>query len=164
LISLLSTIGTLVKGCPAISLCPDLVPFLRNLSHAHDLVFPTTKELHVFEALCERRRNKDTQLSSQDAMYLEEFDRNETVFNQTYALARTNRILFATGIGMLGLGPACLQPGDQIWLVKDSRMLWTVRPRQGEGFMLLGETYLAGCMNGEYVDCAEEKWEDLKLV
>lgn len=76
---------------------------------------------------------------------------------------QTDRVLFATTKGLLGLGPKSIRPGDEVWLVQDARMLFTVRPTKYGDHTLLGETYAYRCMNGELMKYAEGKWKDLEL-
>ncbi|KAF2633829.1 hypothetical protein BU25DRAFT_453544 [Macroventuria anomochaeta] len=68
-----------------------------------------------------------------------------------------NRVLFVTTKGLLGLGLESIQPGDQIWVVQDARLVFTVRPTTHGDFTLLGETYVYPCMSGELMKYAKGK-------
>jgi hypothetical protein len=142
------------------ALNPEVVDVFKQMTHDHDLVSPATNDLYTFETRRVLRSEKDHRLTPSDTAYLDEMDRNEAYFHKAYAIVTVNRILFATEKGILGLG----LKSDQVWLVKDSRMLLTVRPQRDGIYTLVGETYLAGAMNGEFVDCAKDQWKELKLV
>ncbi|GJC79636.1 hypothetical protein ColLi_02474 [Colletotrichum liriopes] len=72
------------------------------------------------------------------------------------------RQVLETKEGYLGLGPAAAMTGDEIWLIKGSRMPLLLRNTQamtgptgnaaklkGQTYVLVGETYLHGVMYGE---------------
>jgi hypothetical protein len=55
--------------------------------------------------------------------YSKEMDDNSSKFSRADAAACVNKILFTTEDGMRGSGLKSMLPGDQVWLVKDGRML-----------------------------------------
>ncbi|KAK2051886.1 hypothetical protein LY76DRAFT_527713, partial [Colletotrichum caudatum] len=72
------------------------------------------------------------------------------------------RQMLKTKRGYLGLGPATTVAGDEVWLIKGSRMPLILRNKKnmpvasgnaasvkGETHVLVGETYLHGVMYGE---------------
>lgn len=56
-----------------------------------------------------------------------------------------------------------MRAGDEVGLVQDAMMLFTVRPREDGAFTLLGETCVYGCMDGELMKYTEGKWTGLEL-
>ncbi|OHW93756.1 heterokaryon incompatibility protein [Colletotrichum incanum] len=74
----------------------------------------------------------------------------------------SGRQVLETKEGYLGLGPAAAMAGDEVWLIKGSRMPLLLRNAQamtvtmenaaklkGKKYVLVGETYLHGVMYGE---------------
>lgn len=59
------------------------------------------------------------------------------------------RRLFRTERGYLGLGPASVLVGDQVWGFQGAMVPFILRAREGHSFSLVGETYLHGFMDGE---------------
>ncbi|KAK8071168.1 heterokaryon incompatibility protein-domain-containing protein [Apiospora hydei] len=48
--------------------------------------------------------------------------------------------LYRTSQGRLGLGPASLQVGDQVWLLRTAKVPFVLRPREDGSYMFMGET------------------------
>ncbi|KAJ9149450.1 hypothetical protein NKR23_g4217 [Pleurostoma richardsiae] len=62
------------------------------------------------------------------------------------------RRVYRTEAGYLGLGPASMEVGDEVWMVEDARVPFVLRAREGEGdggYALVGETYVHGFMDAE---------------
>jgi hypothetical protein len=100
----------------------------------------------------------------------------EAVKNQMSAgslyYARSSR-LFRGSNGYLGLGPAPIVLGDEVWILENSRMPFILRQaedgEEGEQqFRLLGEAYVHGIMRRElFLDKREDekpKFEELIIV
>ncbi|KAG5759431.1 hypothetical protein H9Q72_012440 [Fusarium xylarioides] len=68
--------------------------------------------------------------------------------------AGTDRVLFVTEKGYLGLGPARTEVGDVVSLVAGAHVPFALR-NGAQGWVLVGETYVHGVMNGEVVTKAE---------
>ncbi|ETS76725.1 hypothetical protein PFICI_12112 [Pestalotiopsis fici W106-1] len=66
------------------------------------------------------------------------------------------RTLFKTAKDMLGLGHVAIKPGDHVTLVWGVDSPIILRPRNGrdtsEGFRFLGDAYVDGIMQGEYLE------------
>lgn len=78
-------------------------------------------------------------------------DDEASQFAQQLQRVATGRAFFCTFSGYLGLGPALLQEGDEVWLAMGAKMPFVFR-RVGVGiFKILGQTYLHGVMRGEAV-------------
>ncbi|KAK5655057.1 hypothetical protein OQA88_5956 [Cercophora sp. LCS_1] len=70
-------------------------------------------------------------------------------------MAIPHRRLYVTVAGFLGVAPANVRRGDEVWLIRRARVPFILRHREGRSvdeFTLVGETYLHGGMNGELVD------------
>jgi hypothetical protein len=66
------------------------------------------------------------------------------------------RRLFKTENDFIGMGTLSIQPGDQVWLIRDSLVPLVLRPASDSGtFRLVGEAYLHGFMHGEML---EPRW------
>lgn len=62
------------------------------------------------------------------------------------------RRLFLTKDGLLCLGPELARSGDEVWIVRGSRVPVLLRKTMdGNGYNLIGETYVHGVMYGEAV-------------
>lgn len=61
------------------------------------------------------------------------------------------RKFFSTSGGRVGMGPACIEPGDKVCIFYGAMHCFLVRFDQGENEpeMLLGEAYVHGLMHGE---------------
>ncbi|KAL0470143.1 heterokaryon incompatibility protein domain-containing protein [Neurospora intermedia] len=72
---------------------------------------------------------------------------------------------YLTENGYLGMGPGLLQPGDKVVVFHGDDIPYVVRPVPEKGdntYLLMGEAYCDGIMDGELADTAER--EDLYLV
>jgi hypothetical protein len=81
-------------------------------------------------------------------------------FGTSFQQATTNRKLFLTKEGYLGLGPREMQVGDQVYLINGSNVPFVLRPRSDterrehfdlpyKFFDLVGNCYVHGIMDGE---------------
>ena len=58
--------------------------------------------------------------------------------------------LYKTSRGYIGLGPPSMQSGDQVCFICDATVPFVLRPEMdAHQYILIGETYLHGFMNGE---------------
>lgn len=62
-----------------------------------------------------------------------------------------NRRFFLTKRGLFGLGPSVLEEGDIGSVLFGGTVLFNLR-RRGDGYLLLGESYLHGIMRGEAIE------------
>lgn len=72
---------------------------------------------------------------------------------------------YLTRNGYLGMGPGHSQPGDKVFVFHGDTIPYVVRPvpEKGDGtYLLMGETYCDGIMDGELADTAER--EDFYLI
>jgi hypothetical protein len=61
----------------------------------------------------------------------------------------SNRKLFATGKGYLGLGPAAILTGDIIAVILGLDTPLVLRRSGVDGYQIVGEAYVHGIMDGE---------------
>lgn len=80
------------------------------------------------------------------------------------ALVFYENVMFGTSAGDLGSGPLSSQPGDQVWVLENTRMPFILRPTQGSAFQLLGECYVHGIMDGQLLEAGELEFIPIKIV
>lgn len=66
----------------------------------------------------------------------------------------SNRKLFVTREGRLGIGPPGTQPGDMVYVLFGGEVPYVLRT-QGSRFLFVGESYIHGLMGGEAI----QAWE-----
>ncbi|KAF5703502.1 heterokaryon incompatibility protein het-6 [Fusarium globosum] len=76
------------------------------------------------------------------------------IFAITVDDAGTDRVLFITEKGYLGLGPARTEVGDVVSLIAGVHVPFVLR-KGAQGWILVGETYVHGVMYGEALNKAE---------
>lgn len=83
---------------------------------------------------------------------------------QISATAGEGRVLFVTERGCLGMGPAVLEVGDEVWVLAGADVPLILRPSKssGEEFILVGEAYIHGIMQGEVVLNVQE--DEMRMV
>ncbi|KAM0426437.1 hypothetical protein ACHAPT_008128 [Fusarium lateritium] len=64
---------------------------------------------------------------------------------------------FLTSRGYVGLGPAAMEDGDLVVILYGSHVPFVLRPRDGDKYQLLGEAYVHGIMDGEFMQVEREK-------
>lgn len=62
-----------------------------------------------------------------------------------------NRNFFVAGNRYVGLGPDLIQEGDIVAILYGGRVPYILRP-EGDHYLLVGEAYVYGIMNGEEFD------------
>ncbi|KAK2768178.1 hypothetical protein FQN54_000030 [Arachnomyces sp. PD_36] len=74
-------------------------------------------------------------------------------FFAAMSMRYANRRLYITNEKYIGLGPISLKAGDSVWIIPGAGGPFVLRPCGGDGeggrFLLIGETYVHGVMNGE---------------
>ncbi|KAE9380782.1 hypothetical protein N431DRAFT_477654 [Stipitochalara longipes BDJ] len=78
------------------------------------------------------------------------------IWADTFAMHATESVyykkLYRTSKGYLGYGRSSMQAGDEIWMLCGGRSPFVLRPAfEGGKYILIGETYLHGCMEGEMI-------------
>ena len=69
-------------------------------------------------------------------------------FQAALIVVASNRRFFSTIGGYMGLGPSRMRPGDTICVFLGGAVPWVIR-QDGEDYVLVGECYVHGLMNGE---------------
>ncbi|KAF6819635.1 heterokaryon incompatibility protein [Colletotrichum musicola] len=59
---------------------------------------------------------------------------------------------FRSGRGYLGLGPLATAAGDSVWVIPGADAPFILRPKEGGGFLVVGEAYVHGIMSGEFAE------------
>ena len=118
----------------------------------------------------ERGGKQDTVLLNKPAA---ELSPAEYQFQRSMRVARTNAIVmrdigFSEGDCYL-MVPNTAEVGDEIWALCGGRVLYILRAvdRETKRFLLIGECYAHGLMDGEVVrrlQCGEVKLEDIVLI
>lgn len=74
------------------------------------------------------------------------------------------RRLFVTEKRYLGLGPASMVDGDEVWVIPSAGAAFVLRPVDRGIFRLVGEAYVHGVMDGEVVGECDVKLSSICLV
>ncbi|KAE8358627.1 hypothetical protein BDV27DRAFT_163403 [Aspergillus caelatus] len=74
------------------------------------------------------------------------------------------RRLFVTEKRYLGLGPASMLDGDEVWVIPGAGAAFVLRPVEQETFSLIGAAYVHGAMNGEAVEQCNAGLSSICLV
>ncbi|KAK4195297.1 heterokaryon incompatibility protein-domain-containing protein [Triangularia verruculosa] len=109
--------------------------------------FPTVADIEQ-TVLAQERREMNDDIVDGEAAY----------FIHLVALLNVGRRLYRTTRGYLGLGPATIRPGDQVWMIRGAIVPIVLREADEVGkFTVVGDSYLHGFMNGEMLDCSHVK-------
>ena len=111
-----------------------------------------------FKVLQETRNRVRTKLypKAEDVAVVQVLKKETTVFLSVVERYMTNRQIYVTEQGLVGIGPSSMKKGDQIVWIQDSQFLFVMRER-GPEYELIGETYLHGAMNGEMDEAGIER-------
>ncbi|KAH6722940.1 heterokaryon incompatibility protein-domain-containing protein [Leptodontidium sp. MPI-SDFR-AT-0119] len=90
-----------------------------------------------------------------------DLDESARKFVATMSAVSFRRRVFATQLGYLGLGPLRIEVGDRICVFLGFDTPFVIRPRDEGGYVLVGECYIYGLMNGEAL--VDGKVEDITL-
>ena len=70
------------------------------------------------------------------------------------AILGTEKFLFSTNSGYLGLAPKSSEVGDAVWIVQGAKIPFILRSTGKERFRFIGEAYVHGRMFGEMAEVA----------
>lgn len=73
------------------------------------------------------------------------------------------RLLLTTG-NYLGIGPASMREGDQVWILRGAKVPFILRPQVDGQFCLVGEAYVHGIMHGEAAVNSGLKFRDIEIA
>lgn len=80
-----------------------------------------------------------------------ELDRQVMEFSESFRIAYFGRRLFQTEKGYFGITSEMVEEGDRIWISSSSDTPLVLRPQRDGEYILVGEAYIHGIMNGEAV-------------
>jgi hypothetical protein len=105
----------------------------------------------------------DREATDEDLVGVEDFVRAGDIDEACYSLFATicHRTMFITKNGRLGLGPAHLSVGDEVWILQGGGVPFLLRqdandPEPGNCCLFVGPSYVDGIMDGEAVPDGEE--------
>lgn len=121
--------------------------------------------------LRETRRRVKTSLypNDDDVLLLDVLAKKASTFLTTALKYTTDRQLYVTDAGFVGLGPIAMKEGDCVMYVRGTPLLFAMRKRQrlqeqkqeqeegADEYEMLGETYLHGFMNEELATTVMER-------
>ncbi len=76
---------------------------------------------------------------------------NYDLFRKAYMAKSQGRRFFTTLGGYMGIGPPGMRPGDLICVLLGGNVPWVVR-QEGHEYILIGECYVHGNMDGEFME------------
>jgi hypothetical protein len=128
------------------------------------------ESIQIFNRFKDRRALEGP---ARDAMLQEIADASAIIGPYMRACQRPSqdRRLLTTKTGLLVLGPDSCQAGDQIWLLRDARVPYLLRPVPDNTasfeFQLVGDCYIHGFMHGEMLQgprSLEGRFQPIRLV
>jgi hypothetical protein len=91
----------------------------------------------------------------------EEFQNNARKFVDGFSRFYNNRRVFGSEAGGLGWRPDPMRGGDVVCVLNGMDMPFVVR-KLGEAFVVIGNVYVHGIMDGEAMDAGKE--EEIPLI
>ncbi|KAF7592422.1 hypothetical protein BBP40_000270 [Aspergillus hancockii] len=130
----------------------------RSLSEMSPLLSPVLDTTNTQSKQCFEKSHCERIYALSDTVSLFGGDGKSWRFVQAAQNACSGRRLFITDAGMLGLGPAAMEPGDRLCILFGASTPFILR-RHGQSWQLIGECYVKCLMSGEFVKkaMAEEK-------
>jgi len=81
-------------------------------------------------------------------------------FKRQAQRSMASRVLFCTDDGLLlGLGPAEMQAGDELWVLSGAKTPSVLRPTATGRYRFLGEAFVYGLMHGQALALFPERWD-----
>jgi hypothetical protein len=102
----------------------------------------------------------------EDRRVKEALDQDGGLYESTMHHISWYRRLFLTEGGYLGITHPSAQPGDEVILLSGGRVPFVARKSSLDGqacYHLVGDSYVHGIMDGELLDTAGNKWEELHI-
>jgi hypothetical protein len=94
--------------------------------------------------------------------------RGDTLVDNGFAFIHSRwaryRFFCLTTLDRFAWVPHLAESGDKICIIQGSRIPYVLRLQPDGRFMLVGECWIQGSMEGEALDLPEFKWEDILLV
>ena len=169
LMALSTGIGWLSELNTSLRACFTLLDGLRtgpsSPADSTHVTFPTLDRIRSYAQLLM------TQPEQRDAQFWAnagQVETNAKAYDAQFGYLHVDRRLFRTANGFVGVGPLSIQPGDQIWVIQDSKFPFILRPveraEKERAFKVVGECYVHGFMNGEMLDAGVGEMGDVHLV
>ncbi|KAI5924089.1 HET-domain-containing protein [Camillea tinctor] len=137
--------------------------FPRNDTDLPEKADRDTRSLHDYWWWQILLHEKYESVPGQTRKYDEPFFR---VFDSHIGFLASGRKLFISKKGYLGLAPEDSQQGDEIWVLNGGRVPLVLRPvgkilerHSRSEYIFVGDSYVHGIMDGEFVDASVEKGE-----
>ena len=83
-------------------------------------------------------------------------------FFEAFSVVAPGRRFFVSIAGYMGLGPPGMRPGDMLCVFLGGQVPWIIREVDG-GYVLVGECYVHGLMNGEAIETQHLPVQDIIL-
>ena len=92
-----------------------------------------------------------------------QYRNTEAYYRFVSATAFLDRCLFRTTANDIGSGPSSCHPGDQVWVLENSRVPFILRPKL-DSFELIRECFLHGIMDGELLGDGQLDYRTIQLI
>ena len=87
-------------------------------------------------------------------------------FRQEANITIAERRVFRTENGLFGCGPLDIEAEDEVWIVAGSKTPLVLRRNVNSSYILLGDSYVHGCMHGHTVEQLQSEgryWVDIVI-
>lgn len=78
--------------------------------------------------------------------------------------AYSGRRLFRTKTGFFGISNQALQKGDSVWILAGAETSFVLRDRNGDEWVVIGEAYIHGAMEGEATENLPDSLSSILLI
>jgi hypothetical protein len=88
-------------------------------------------------------------------------------YREVFMRTSTGRQIMITEDGRLVMGTLSAKPGDEVWLLRNARVLHILRPKTENEYQYVGECYSYGCMHGQLLEdpnSPEESFQRISTV
>jgi hypothetical protein len=126
-----------------------LTGFAEKDIESSNILFLEPEILELAEALAISENARSAEVNERVRSYYLQHGQ----FESKVSMALSGQRVYRTSKGYVGVGPVSVEPGDQVWMICDARVPFVLRPSATvkAKYILIGETYLHGCMLGEMV-------------
>lgn len=163
----------------------DLVEIKEQTSELHNLEPLLGKVEGILQTLSERvpqistwsRACEHCEREKQNGAVILEGSKDDDVNNGEHRTARilrdiessfwaacSGRRLFRTKTGFFGISNQAIQEGDSVWILAGAETPFVLRNRNGNEWLVVGEAYLHGAMEGEATEKLPDSLSSILLV